>query len=101
MGSPTEDDRDELLLSCRYGDLEDIQQFVKQFGQDAVAQVTDDNGSTVLHMAAGNGHEGKRKFEDVSELSSVEMKSDICKMLLRCPRLPLFYCPRVATLSTE
>lgn len=64
MVSPTEDEKDELLLSCRYGDLEDIQQFVKQFGQDAVAEVRDDNGNTVLHMAAGNGHEGESSLQE-------------------------------------
>jgi hypothetical protein len=59
MTLPTADDNDEALMSCRYGELEGIQEFVKQFGQDVVAQVRDDNGNTVLHMAAGNGHEGK------------------------------------------
>jgi ankyrin repeat protein len=59
MPSPTDSDQDELLLSCRYGDLEDIQRFVDQFGQDPVAQVADNSGNTVLHMAAGNGHQGE------------------------------------------
>lgn len=58
MVVPTSDDKDELLLSCRYGDLEDIQQFVEKFGQDVVSQVRDDNDNTVLHMTAANGHEG-------------------------------------------
>ncbi|KAF5355046.1 hypothetical protein D9756_005539 [Leucocoprinus leucothites] len=57
MVVPTSDDKDELLLSCRYGDLEDIQQFVEKFGQDVVSQVRDDNDNTVLHMTAANGHE--------------------------------------------
>ncbi|KAF9443993.1 ankyrin [Macrolepiota fuliginosa MF-IS2] len=57
MALPTSDEKDELLLSCRYGDLEDIHQFVQQFGQDAVAELRDENGNTALHMAAGNGHE--------------------------------------------
>ncbi|KAF7782757.1 hypothetical protein Agabi119p4_2133 [Agaricus bisporus var. burnettii] len=57
MASPTEDDKDELLLACRYGDLEDVQHFVDQFGPGRVAEVVDSNGNTVIHMAAGNGHQ--------------------------------------------
>ncbi len=59
MALPTFDDMEDVLLSCRYGELEDIQELVKQFGRDAVSQVRDDNGNTGLHMAAGNGHEGE------------------------------------------
>ncbi|KAH0828965.1 cytoplasmic protein [Lanmaoa asiatica] len=54
--NPTDDDRQELLLSCRYGDLQDIHLFVSKFSPDALNSVQDDNGNTILHMAAGNGH---------------------------------------------
>jgi ankyrin repeat protein len=62
MASPTDDDRQELLLSCRYGDLEDVKQFVSNFGAAAVADTRDENGNTVLHMASANGHLGKHSF---------------------------------------
>ncbi|KAI0752775.1 cytoplasmic protein [Daedaleopsis nitida] len=58
LSTPTQDDLDELLISCRYGDIEDIQQFVEKFGPDPLATASDDNGNTVLHMVAGNGHTG-------------------------------------------
>lgn len=58
MATLTDDDRNELLLSCRYGDLEDVQQFVEKFGPEALAGVRDENGNTVLHMICGNGHTG-------------------------------------------
>ncbi|KAI0629474.1 ankyrin [Trametes polyzona] len=53
---PTPDDLEEVLLSCRYGDLDDIKQFVDKFGPDTLATARDEAGNTVLHMAAGNGH---------------------------------------------
>ena len=58
LSTPTPDDVDDLLLSCRYGDVEDIQQFVSTFGPDPLASARDDNGNTVLHMVAANGHTG-------------------------------------------
>ncbi|KAI1782749.1 ankyrin [Ganoderma leucocontextum] len=56
LATPTIDDIEELLLSARYGDADDIQQFVAKFGSDALATARDDNGNSVLHMVAGNGH---------------------------------------------
>ncbi|KAJ7099327.1 ankyrin repeat-containing domain protein [Mycena belliarum] len=56
MASPTTDEKDDFLLSCRYGDLDDVKQFVAQFGTAAAAEATDDNGNTALHMLCGNGH---------------------------------------------
>ncbi|KAG0703320.1 ankyrin repeat-containing domain protein [Suillus ampliporus] len=53
---PTDDDKENLLLSCRYDDLDEIQGFVTKFGSDALSSVRDDNGNTVLHMTCGNGH---------------------------------------------
>ncbi|KAI0669563.1 cytoplasmic protein [Trametes maxima] len=54
--APTSEDIEELLLSSRYGDVEDIQQFVNKFGPEALATARDDNGNTVLHMVSANGH---------------------------------------------
>lgn len=56
--APTTDDLVEVLISCRYGDLEDIEQFVGKYGPDALATARDDAGNTILHMVAGNGHTG-------------------------------------------
>lgn len=59
---PTEDDKEELLLSCRYGDTEDVQLFVSKFGPEPLNEVRDDSGNSVLHMACGNGHLGTSLF---------------------------------------
>ncbi|PCH36588.1 ankyrin [Wolfiporia cocos MD-104 SS10] len=56
VSTPTAEDLDELFISCRYGDLEDIQQFVDRFGADHLNEIRDDNGNTVLHMVCANGH---------------------------------------------
>lgn len=60
--SPTQDDLEELLLSCRYGELDEVKEFVSAFGPEPVASVRDENGNTVLHMTCGNGHLGMDKF---------------------------------------
>ncbi|KAJ7133689.1 ankyrin repeat-containing domain protein [Mycena crocata] len=54
--APTTDEQNEFLLSCRYGDLDDVKEFVDKFGVGAAAGVRDDNGNTALHMLCGNGH---------------------------------------------
>ncbi|KAJ6534009.1 ankyrin repeat-containing domain protein [Mycena vulgaris] len=56
MAPPTTDQKDEFILSCRYGDLDDVKQFIDQFGVDSAADIRDDNGNTALHMLCGNGH---------------------------------------------
>lgn len=58
MATPTQEDYEELILSCRYGDREDVESFISQFGVDHLATARDDNGNTILHMAAANGHTG-------------------------------------------
>ena len=57
--TPSSDEKEELLLSCRYGDLDDVKQFVDKFGGDALRDIRDDNGNNALHMVCGNGHEGE------------------------------------------
>jgi len=52
------DDKEELLLSCRYGELDEVKQFVGKYGAESLADIRDENGNTVLHMSCGNGHEG-------------------------------------------
>jgi ankyrin repeat protein len=56
---PTVDEREDLLLSCRYGDLPDVQDFITKFGAAAASDVQDDNGNTILHMTCANGHTGE------------------------------------------
>ena len=57
--SLTDDDKDDLLLACRYGDLEDVQTFVTEHGPEILNEIRDDNGNCVLHMVCANGHIGK------------------------------------------
>lgn len=59
MAAPNDEEKEDLLLACRYGDLQDVQQFVAQFGAETLACIQDDNANTVLHMACGNGHLGE------------------------------------------
>lgn len=56
---PSDNDNEELLLSCRYGDLGDVKQFVDTFGPAPLSVVRDDNGNSILHMVAGNGQNGE------------------------------------------
>ncbi|KAK1230964.1 ankyrin repeat-containing protein [Marasmius sp. AFHP31] len=56
MPIPTDEEKDDLLLSCRYGDLEDVQEFVKKFGPEPLPSIRDENANTILHMICGNGH---------------------------------------------
>jgi len=58
MPYPTDDDKEELLLSCRFGDLPDVQQFLSTFdpAPSVLDAIQDDNANTLIHMAAANGH---------------------------------------------
>lgn len=53
------DDTEDLLLSCRYGDLDDAKSFVDRFGTALLGEARDENGNTILHMASANGHTGE------------------------------------------
>ena len=57
--SLTDDDKDDLLLACRYGDLEDVQTFMTEHGPEILNEIHDNNGNCVLHMVCANGHTGK------------------------------------------
>ncbi|KAF8058704.1 hypothetical protein FPV67DRAFT_1523440 [Lyophyllum atratum] len=52
----TDDDKDEVLLAGRYGDLDDVREFLTKFGSDVLADIRDENDNTILHMVCGNGH---------------------------------------------
>jgi len=56
---PSPDDTEDLLLSCRYGDLDDAKSFIDRFGTAPLGEARDENGNTILHMASANGHTGE------------------------------------------
>jgi hypothetical protein len=53
---PSPDDIEDLLLSCRYGDLDDVNSFIDRFGAAPLGEARDENGNTILHMASANDH---------------------------------------------
>ena len=53
---PSEDDLEDIILSARYGELNELKQFIIEFGIDALADAKDGRGNGCLHMAAANGH---------------------------------------------
>jgi ankyrin repeat protein len=60
--APTEEQVQELLLSCRYGELDEVKAFTDEFGWEDVNKARDDRGNTVLHMICANGHLGGCRF---------------------------------------
>jgi ankyrin repeat protein len=62
---PNEEEVEDLVLSCRYGDLDDVKLFVEKFGFEKVADARDGRGNTVLHMIAANGHNGAHIYLQV------------------------------------
>ena len=56
--APNQEQLDEFLLACRFGDLEDVKAFTDEFGWDSVQTARDDRGNSALHMCCGNGHLG-------------------------------------------
>jgi len=57
--TPTQEQVEEFLLSCRYGELEEAQAFVEKFGEGAVESARDNRGNSAVHMCCGNGHVGR------------------------------------------
>jgi uncharacterized protein len=76
------DDKEDLLLSCRYGELDQVQRFVGTYGSGSLGDVKDENGNTVLHMACGNGHEGAPPHLLWLEGNSLIHSADILDYLL-------------------
>ncbi|KAG5653785.1 hypothetical protein H0H81_010455 [Sphagnurus paluster] len=54
--APSDDDKEDVLLAGRYGDLEDLREFVSKFGSQPLAAIRDENENCILHMVCGNGH---------------------------------------------
>ena len=101
LATPTPEDLEELLLSARYGDVDDIQQFVDKFGSDALATARDDGGNTVLHMVAGNGHTGTFLALYSSPWSEAAQAIDMRKTFHRSVRLSPSPGPDISPLCAE
>lgn len=56
--NPSDEDKEELLLSCRFDELDEIKQFIQNFGPEILNDIRDDNNNTIIHMVAANGHTG-------------------------------------------
>lgn len=79
----TTEDQEELLLSCRYGELDEVQQFADKFGATSLGDVKDDNGNNVLHMVCANGHEGMGSPECIGQTTlNPQRRSDVLDYLL-------------------
>ena len=60
LPQPSQEEVDDVLLSCRFGELAELRQFVDSFGPEAFVEgVKDERGTTGLHYICGNGHLGK------------------------------------------
>ncbi|KAK8849726.1 hypothetical protein IAR55_005061 [Kwoniella newhampshirensis] len=54
--TPTPEEVEDVLLSARYGELDEIKTFVETYGSGPLSEARDERGNTVLHMCCGNGH---------------------------------------------
>ena len=57
--APSAEDNDDVLLAGRYGELDDVREYVKSHGSEPLATIRDENENTILHMVCGNGHLGE------------------------------------------
>lgn len=71
---PTQDELEDIILSARYGELEEIQEFVKKFGIQPLSQTRDDRGNGCLHMAAANGHKGARTCQSLAPVLAADVQ---------------------------
>ncbi|KAG5219688.1 cytoplasmic protein [Salix suchowensis] len=87
MSAPNDEEKEDLLLACRYGDLQDVQQFIAQFGAEILASIQDDNANTVLHMACANGHLEHPKINPTT-WAALNAHLDIVQALVKYERGP-------------
>lgn len=66
--TPTQEELEDFLLSCRYGELEEVRAFVGKYGEASVESARDDRGNSAVHMCCGNGHVGEL-YPSIPELS--------------------------------
>ena len=64
--TPTSDEQEVLLLSARYGEIDDVKAFTDKYGATALADARDESGNTILHMTCANGHEGTSASKGVA-----------------------------------
>lgn len=55
----TPEQLEDVVLAARYGEIDEVTQFIDQFSASALLEAIDDNGNTTLHMSAANGHAGR------------------------------------------
>jgi ankyrin repeat protein len=56
----SEDEKDDVLFACRCGDFDAVKEFANKYGDHELDNLRDENGNSILHMAAANGHVGER-----------------------------------------
>src|SRR5260221_12543390 len=56
---PNAEELEDVLLACRYGDIDDVRAFVDKYGIEVLSNARDEQQNTVLHMTAANGHDGE------------------------------------------
>lgn len=62
--SPSPEELEEVLLNCRYGELDELKTFIDTHGVDAFVEAKDERGTTGLHYVCGNGHLGASLTEE-------------------------------------
>ncbi len=56
---PNAEELEDVLLACRYGDIDDVRAFVDKYGIEVLSNARDEQQNTVLHMTAANGHDSQ------------------------------------------
>jgi hypothetical protein len=56
---PSPEEEEDVLLACRYGDIDDVRIFVETYGALALEGIRDEHQNTVFHMLCANGHDGQ------------------------------------------
>ncbi|KAF8315912.1 cytoplasmic protein [Clavulina sp. PMI_390] len=55
--APTPDELEDVILSARFGELDEIKAFVEKYGATTLSEARDESGNSVLHMTCANGHQ--------------------------------------------
>ena len=71
---PTPEDTEDLLLTARYGELDDLKSFIEKFGAKPLTDARDEDGNTILHMVCGNGHLGAADSPRRRRCSNVHLR---------------------------
>ncbi len=85
---PSEEEKEDLLLACRYGDLEDVQTFVDEYSPSSLEDVIDQNGNSILHMISANGHQGSQGYDTRNHIFTDRCKQ-MCYLTFSPSLLPL------------